>query len=198
MHRSICLLLGLLSFSTGCSTAPPPDPVLSAKNQAKVAISYFDEGKALRELASKATGKEESDRLHARSDAEFTKSAAAFWMVFKIDQDDPFGHKCATLAGECYLRAREYELAVGCFKTILGTFNISSDVAVETLYWYADTRVKQGRLKEAHGLYKRISIQYPGTEWARAARQIAVIESEEDLEPVTNSVAEESDAEPFK
>jgi TolA-binding protein len=94
-------------------------------------------------------------------------------IFFNFKQKNPT-HKMAPqalfLAAQCALKQKEYAAAAKLFAALVEEYPEEKALRAEAMYWMADSNFKAHDHKNAYRGFKRLTWDYPDSDWAKYAR----------------------------
>jgi len=107
----------------------------------------------------------------ARAREEYRKAAAPFAKVFREHPEHKLAAKSGVLAGNNWLRARDYDKAIEIYRAVIAKADdYDYHVVAEGMYWLGDCLVRTKDIAAARKVWRRLSGDYPETKWAKYAR----------------------------
>lgn len=147
-----------------------PENELVAETIARLGQYFLAKGREMQEAADKMS--DTVAREKALHDARQTYRVAA--EVFgRLSERFPTHHLAArtlVLSGQCYIRAEDFPLAVRVLNRAVEDQGAPPSVRAEAMYWSADASVKEGDNVSAYRMFRRLTWDYPESNWARFAR----------------------------
>ncbi len=116
-------------------------------------------------------------RLDEMSYPDFLNAAMIFSKLQERFPQDPLAGLSGIRAAQNFMRAHQYERAVAGLKRVIENEEYDGpDIRSQALYWsgLSHERLPDGRggnqLEEAYQLYRRITYDFPDSQWAKYAR----------------------------
>ncbi len=100
-------------------------------------------------------------------------------------QDHPLASKALFLAAQCHMKkaeileqkgrqaaekADELREAIKLLTLLLDTYKDDNDLCAEAMYWIGDNHFKISDFRQSYIVFKKLTFDYPASEWAKRAR----------------------------
>jgi TolA-binding protein len=121
-------------------------------------------------------------RLDGLSYPDFLNAAMVFSKLLNRFPDDPLAGLAGIRSGQNFMRALQYEKAIGIFKSVIENEEFDGGkIRAQALFWGAysrelyptsesDYRTRGKMVTEAYQMYRRITFDFPDSIWAKRAR----------------------------
>jgi tetratricopeptide (TPR) repeat protein len=123
-----------------------------------------------KEAEAQARGMEDPElSSKARESARvlYLKAAEAFEHAARDFPAHKRAHKAALLAGQCRMRAKDWDQASRILTALSENKAIDAEIQAENLYWLGNCNVYRGDHTNAYRSFKRLMWDYPESSWAR-------------------------------
>jgi TolA-binding protein len=149
-----------------------PDNELIAETIARLGNYFLTKGKNIEEERKNATDIVQKEKLRLQAVDMFKTAAQVFGRLASRFPQHKLAAKTTVLAGQCYMRAEDFDQAVVAFVTVADNkeATIEPDLKAEAMYWCGDSYTKTKNLTQAYRMFKRLTWEYPETQWAKYAR----------------------------
>jgi TolA-binding protein len=148
-----------------------PEHELVASTIARLGNYFLTKGKMLEKEAKANTDPVEMEKglMQAR---KFYKTAGQ--VLGRLSERFPahdLAGKASVISGKCYVRGKEFELAVKTFRKVIDNpRKYKNDRVAEAMYWCGDSYMVLENHVEAYRMFKKLTWDYPATMWAKYAR----------------------------
>jgi tetratricopeptide (TPR) repeat protein len=155
-----------------------PDHELIAETIARLGQYFYKKGKDMADQAEKITEPVEQERVKIRARDFYTTSAEVFGRLAVRFPSHKLADKTTVLSGQCYMRAEDFGKAVRMLRKVADNLDADKNVRPEAMYWCGDSYYKMSgdvkgpseSLVEAYRMWKKLTWDYPATQWAKYAR----------------------------
>jgi len=154
-----------------------PDNELVAETIARLGQYFLTKGKGFKARIDAETDLVEQERIRMQSAEMFTTAAEVFGRLAVRFPDHKLAGKTTVLSGQCYMRAEDYDRAIDAFNAVIEAKRALPVLIAEAMYWCADSHTKRdetwedgGDMIEAYRVFKKLTWDYPETDWAKYAR----------------------------
>ncbi len=147
-----------------------PENELIAETIARLGQYFFRRGREMNEQADAHADAVEAERLRLQAREMFTTAAQVFSRLAPRFPSHQLANQASVLSGQCYIRAERFGEAAAMLLTVINNDNAGVELRSESMYWCADAYLKDGDLTSAYRMFKRLTWDYPETNWARFAR----------------------------
>jgi TolA-binding protein len=147
-----------------------PDNELVAETIVRLGQYFLNNGKAQEDKAAEATDLVTREKIKIQARDLFRTGGQVFGRLA-----DRFpGHRSATRAtvqsAVCFLRAQDYDKAIEIFKHVIDDPKSDKESAAYSMYWTADTYMKKKDLLSAYRMFKKLTWDFPESQYAKFAR----------------------------
>ncbi len=147
-----------------------PDNELVAETIARLGQYFLNKNKDLVEQARAQADLVARETLMTRARDMARTAAQVFGRMHERFPDHALAWKTLVLAGQCYMRAEDYEKAVELLERVADEKKAESDLRAQAMYWCGDSYVKAANLQKAYRMFKNLTWNYPESIWAKHAR----------------------------
>lgn len=147
-----------------------PDNELVAETIARLGQYFLGVGRSFNERADAEEDPVEAEIIRAQGREMFRTAAEVFGRLSERFPNHQLAGRTLVLSGQCYLRATDYAEAVGVLQQVVDDSSQLPGVRAEAAYWCAEAYVRNNDLQNAFRMFKRLTWDFPETEWARYAR----------------------------
>ena len=143
--------------------------------------NYKDQAKPLRDKSDDQSIAEVL-RLDGLSYPDFLNAAMVFSKLLNRFPDDPLAGLAGIRSGQNFMRALQYEKAIGIFQNVIENEEFDGGkIRAQALFWGAysrelyptsesDYRTRGKMVREAYQMYRRVTFDFPDSIWAKRAR----------------------------
>ena len=120
-----------------------------------------------------------AEKASAESSESFVTAGKVFGRLAIRFPSHRLADKTTALAGQCFMRAAQFDDAVVAFKKVYDNEKADKDIRAESFYWAGDSHLrkveakmgkKDDNLKQAYLLFKNLTLYFPESKWSRYAR----------------------------
>jgi tetratricopeptide (TPR) repeat protein len=149
-----------------------PDNELVAETIARLGKYFFSKGMAFVTESEKVEDAMRREVMKLQSHDPFTTAGEVYSSLAERFPAHKLADKTTAVAGQCFMRAANYEKAANTFDRLLERDGVDKNLMAEALYWCGDCYTREGNLdlKEAYIRFKRLDWDYPASKWAKFAR----------------------------
>lgn len=151
-----------------------PDNALVAETIARLGQYFLTKGKGFETEIAAASDLVKGEKLRLQSVDMFTTAAQVFGRLAKRFPDHQLAAKTTVLSGQCYMRAKDFEHAVGAFNIVIASEGAENELKAEAMYWCGDAHLKNTESKsspvDAYRMFKKLTWDHPESQWAKYAR----------------------------
>jgi tetratricopeptide (TPR) repeat protein len=160
-----------------------PDHELIAETIARLGQYFYRKGKEITDQAAPIQDAVEKEKIMMQARDFFRTSAEVFGRLAARFPTHKLADKTTVLAGQCYMRAEEYQKAIAAFKIVVDNADADKEAKPEAMYWCGDSWTKLGApsgggkgagnleaFVEAYRMFKKLTWDYPASKWAKYAR----------------------------
>ena len=163
--------------TTGVKENQPPalmSPLALAKLGSQHLRSAAAHQKESKELLKQGGGKDaqlKGEDLKAKAVSEYVIAAEIFDSLQQQFPNDPLAGKAGIRAGQAYMRADQFKLALTVFHRVVNHQNYDGNsVRSQASYWAGMCYEKLGQQMSAFTMYKSITNGFPDSAWSKYAR----------------------------
>jgi outer membrane protein assembly factor BamD (BamD/ComL family) len=172
-----------------------PDSEFLAKSMARLGTFFLKRASAYEKQAEPLLAKAETDadakfqgeKLREQAIGEYVKTARIFGRLQERFPGNELAGPAGLQAGRAYMRAGDRQRALDTFSRVARDQGYDGPkVRAEAMYWAGNCYQQMGQPMAAFSTYKRLTYDFPETEWAKNAigqlSQPALLELESRLE----------------
>jgi len=155
----------------------------------KKAAQYEAESKPLLEQEDDKDALFKGEALKKMASREYLKTAQIFSRMQERFPDHAMAGAAGLRAGQAYMRADKLPEAIGAFSMVINEENYDGKtIRSQAMYWSGKCYQDQNEQMAAYSIYKRLTYDFPESEWAAYARgelsqgSLLRLESELELE----------------
>ncbi|MDB4576501.1 tetratricopeptide repeat protein [Akkermansiaceae bacterium] len=155
----------------------------------KKAAQYEAESKPLLEQEDDKDALFKGEALKKMASREYLKTAQIFSRMQERFPDHAMAGAAGLRAGQAYMRADKLPEAIGAFSMVINEENYDGKtIRSQAMYWSGKCHQDQNEQMAAYSIYKRLTYDFPESEWAAYARgelsqgSLLRLESELELE----------------
>jgi tetratricopeptide (TPR) repeat protein len=147
-----------------------PNNELVAETIARLGGYFTAKGRELDDKALNETDKLAQEKFRVQARDMHRISGQVFGRLGVRFPDHPLAGKTTVASANAFIRAQDFEKAVEIFNKIVTESKIDKDLIAQSMYWAGDCYVKLQDLPKAYRMFKRCTLDYPESTWARNAR----------------------------
>ncbi len=164
-----------------------PDNELVAETIARLGRHFLTKGKILEKQAEKIEDRLKAEKVLIEARGSYAVSGEVYGRLADKFPNHELADKTTVLSGIGYLRAQKYEESTTALRKVIDKKDIvDKSMVPEAMYWAADAYTKWAAAlaesknaavdpnfspaKSAYQIFKRLTWEFPESEWARSAR----------------------------
>ncbi|MCX5661804.1 MAG: tetratricopeptide repeat protein [Planctomycetota bacterium] len=147
-----------------------PDNELVAETIARLGQYFLTKGKEFEEKAQTQTEPIEREKVRIQGRDMFRTAAQVFGRLGVRFPQHHLAGRTSVLSAQAYMRAEDFDKAVEVFKGIIEDTKAEKDLVATSMYWCGDCYMKKNDLVLAYRMFKRVTWDYPESQWAKFAR----------------------------
>jgi len=149
-----------------------PDNELVAETITQLGKYFRKKGKDLQDAAKAETDKVAQEHGNQQARDMFKTGAQVYGRLAQRFPEHKFAGAATVLSGECWMLSEDLLKAIEVFRQIIDEKKAEPDLIARAMYWAADcyTKLKQPDYVNAYRLFKRLTWDYPESNWAKNAR----------------------------
>jgi outer membrane protein assembly factor BamD (BamD/ComL family) len=149
-----------------------PDNELVAETIARLGQYFLTKGREMQEQADAETDLVKAETIRRKAIDMYRTSAEVFGRLAERFPNHNLAGRTLVLSAQSYMRALEWRRAIQVFDKIITARTAEPDLIAQSMYWAADCYIKDKSpdLVAAYRLFKRLTWDYPESQWAKYAR----------------------------
>lgn len=152
-----------------------PDHELVAETIARLGKYFLDKGKVMENDMKSENDIVKKEKIRLQSLEMYKTAAQVLARLAKRFPDHSLASKTSVLSGQCWMRAEDYKRATTVLKSVIESKRATPELMAEAMYWCGDAylkgeKTKAGSAVDAYRMWKRLTWDYPETQWAKYAR----------------------------
>jgi outer membrane protein assembly factor BamD (BamD/ComL family) len=158
-----------------------PDNELVAETIARLGQFFLMKGKGFQDQIAAEKDLVARERIRLQTIDMFKTAARVFSRLAVRFPEHKLAGKTTVVSGQCYMRAEDFDGAIGAFDSVVAVKKAEPEVIAEAMYWCGDSHVKRGKalgndlaaandMKDAYRMFKKVTWDYPDSLWAKYAR----------------------------
>ncbi len=149
-----------------------PDHELVAETIARLGQYFLTKGREMQELADAESDLVKAEIIRREAIDMYRTSAEVFGRLAERFPNHHLAGRTLVLSAQSYMRALEWRRAIHVFEKMIADRTAEPDLIAQSMYWAADCYMKDKPpdLPAAYRLFKRLTWDYPESQWAKYAR----------------------------
>ena len=149
-----------------------PENELVAETITQLGKYFRKKGKDLQDAAKSETDKVAREKGIMQANDMFKTGAQVYGRLAQRFPEHKFAGAATVLSGECWMLSDDLPKAIEVFRKLINEKKAEPDLIARSMYWAADcyTKLKQPDYVNAYRLFKRLTWDYPESNWAKNAR----------------------------
>ncbi len=147
-----------------------PNNELVAETIARLGGYFTAKGKELDDKALAETDKLAQEKFRVQARDMHRISGQVFGRLGVRFPDHPLAGKTTVASANAFIRAQDYDKAIEIFNKVVTESKIDKDLIAQSMFWCGECYLKQQNYAGAYRMYKRCTLDYPESTWARNSR----------------------------
>ncbi len=156
-----------------------PDNPLVAETIARLGGYFMNRGRGIESGMEGEVDLLKKEKIRYQAQGFYRVAAQVFIRLSARFPDHSLAAKTTVLSAENWLRAGDPDKAVPIYEALITEKKAPSDLMAQAMYWCAESYVRWGKkdprltvanTKRAYVMYKRVTWDYPQSQWAKFAR----------------------------
>lgn len=147
-----------------------PDNELVAETIARLGQYFLTKGREMQDDLERLADPVEREAKRLVVLQTFRTAAEVFGRLAERFPNHNLATRASVLSGQCYMRAEDLNKAIEAFAKVADNPEAENEVRAEAMYWMADSHAQKQEYEDAYRIYKRLTWDYPASNWARFAR----------------------------
>ena len=147
-----------------------PNNELVAETIARLGGYFTAKGKELDDKALAETDKLAQEKYRVQARDMHRISGQVFGRLGVRFPDHPLAGKTTVASANAFIRAQDYDKAIEIFNKVVNESKIDKDLIAQSMYWCGECYLKVQDNPKAYRMFKRCTLDYPESTWARNAR----------------------------
>lgn len=150
-----------------------PDHELVADTIVRLGEYFRNKGRAMRDQANALAEQGqavEAEKIRIQARKMFVTGSRVLGRLSERFPQHGLAGKTLVVSGQCAMQGEDYELAVEMFDKVIEDTQMQSDLRAMAMFWSGRAHLEQKDLMQAYIDLKKLTWDYPETEWARYAR----------------------------
>jgi len=147
-----------------------PDNALVAETIARLGQYFLAKGREIQESAAAESDVVKRETILQQGRGMYRTAAEVFGRLAVRFPDHHLAGRTQVLAAQCYMRAEDLPRAIDVFEAIVNAREAEADLIAQSMYWAADCYTKSNNFIAAYRWFRRLTWDYPESQWAKYAR----------------------------
>lgn len=149
-----------------------PENELVADTIARLGQYFQSKGQDLVKKSDTLTDPVEREKVKMQSLEMYKTAGQVFGRLSQRFPQHKLAGKTLVLSAQCYYSAADFDRAIDIFKKIIEDPKMEKDLVAISMYWCADSYTKKqpADLVSAYRMFKKLTWDYPESQWAKFAR----------------------------
>ena len=150
-----------------------PEHELVADTIVRLGEYFRNKGRAMRDEAAKLDERGErleAEKIRIQARKMFVTAAQVLARLSERFPQHNLAGKTLVVSAQCAMQGENYELATETFQMVIEDTDMENNLRAMAMFWNGKAYLEMKNLEQAYINLKKLTWDYPATEWARYAR----------------------------